>query len=722
MPHRLNSSAPRNRRLAAGIALLLVGGGLLALAPPASAAIVPGDATAVAAALDGPGANITGASYESLADPGQNGVGDAALSNFPSNGPTFAIMTSGFAASADDTNTNVPDSSDEFDDKTGNLNGGNVRGDTDFDVSVLRIDLSVPATANCLSFDFQFYTEEYADFVGQAFNDAFIAELDTTSWDTSGSAITAPDNFAFAPGGAVVSVNAVGIGGFSLANAAGTTYDGATPLLSAAKQLAPGAHSLYLSIFDQGDQILDSAAFIDNLRVGFVPDPATQCVPGAQVKQFQLDLSPANATLDTGQQHTVTATLQDLNATPPALANADVLFEVTGANPGTGSGITNAAGQTTFAYTGNNVGNDSISACYDIDDSGTCDTGEPFASAQATWNNAPPTNDAGGPYVGDEGSAVTLTGSADDVNAGDTLTSSWGYAPVSGVDAGATCAFADPADLTTTVTCTDDGTYELTLTTSDGVNPDVTNTADLVIGNVAPEIDSITTPTAPVAITTPVNMSATYSDPGSNDTHTAVVDWGDATTSTPAASGGSLSASHTYGSAGIYTICVTVTDDDGDADTECAENYVVVYDPNGGFVTGGGSISAAPGSFPADPLASGPGRFGFVSKYKKGASVPDGSTEFQFQSGDLNFHSSSYQWLVVAGSKAMYKGTGTVNGNDGYSFLVSAVDGGKTGPDRFRIKIWDTSSGTLVFDNQIGSADGEAAANAITQGSIVIHS
>ena len=722
MPHSRNTSAPKSRRLAAVTALLLAGGGLLTLAPPASAAIVPGNAAALAAALDGPGTNITGASYVNLANAGQNGVGDSALSSFPRNGPTFAIMTSGFAASADDPNANLPDDGSAADDKSGDLSGGNVRGNTDFDVSVLKVDLSVPASANCLSFDFQFYTEEYADFVGQEFNDAFIAELDTTTWDTSGSAITAPDNFAFAPGGAVVSVNAVGIGGFSLANAAGTTYDGATPLLSAAKQLTPGAHSLYLSIFDQGDPVLDSAAFLDNLRVGFVPDPATQCVPGAQVKQFQLDLSPANATLDTGQQHTVTATLQDLNATPPALTNADVLFEVNGANPGTGSGVTDAAGQTTFSYTGNNVGNDMISACYDIDDSESCDAGEPFSSAQAMWTNAPPTNDAGGPYAAEEGTAVALTGLADDVNAGDTLTNWWSYAPVSGVDAGATCAIADPADLATTVTCTDDGTYELTLTTSDGVNPDVTDTADLVIGNVAPEIESITTPIAPVAITTPVSLSATYSDPGSNDTHGAVVDWGDATTSTPAASGGSLSDSHSYGSAGIYTICVTVTDDDGDADTECAENYVVVYDPSAGFVTGGGWISAAPGSLPADPSASGPGRFGFVSKYKKGASVPDGSTEFQFQSGDLNFHSSSYQWLVVAGSKAMYKGTGTVNGEDGYLFLVSAVDGGKSGPDRFRIKIWEAGSGTVVFDNQMGGSDGDAAVNAITQGSIVIHS
>ena len=52
--------------------------------------------------------------------------------------------------------------------------------------------------------------------------------------------------------------------------AAGTTYDGATPALTAATPLTPGMHSLYLSIFDQGDHVYDSAVFVDNLRVGRV--------------------------------------------------------------------------------------------------------------------------------------------------------------------------------------------------------------------------------------------------------------------------------------------------------------------------------------------------------------------------------------------------------------------------------------------------------------------
>ena len=695
--------------------LALTGTSTLLMASPAVAAISNNsNANAMASALAGPGADITGAGFGSLAGSVANGVGDSSLSNFPTNGSTFTILTSGDAASADDPNSEG--------DKTTNLSGGNVRGNTDFDVSVFKVDVQVPETANCLSFDFQFYSEEYPEWVGSSFNDAFIAELDNSNWTTSGSEISAPNNFAFDADNDVVSVNAVGLGGFSEENAAGTTYDGATPLLSAAKQVTPGAHTLYLSIFDQGDFILDSAAFVDNLRVGFVPDPETQCKSGAQPKTYQLDLAPAEATLDTGTDHTVTATLNEIGAEPPAVSGAPILFQTTGAHDVSGSDTTDAAGEATFTYTGTVVGSDSISACYDINGNGACDASEPFASAKATWKNAPPENEPGGPYSGAEGSAVALDATASDVN-GDPLTHQWSYEPVSGVDAGAACSFGDASALKTTVTCTDDGEYRLELTTDDGVNPPVSNTTDLTVTNVAPSIGAVSTPVNPVAVGTPLSLDADYTDPGANDSHTASVDWGDGSTSEPAATDGQVSGSHTYTAAGIYTVCLTVTDDDDASDKKCSPNYVVVYDPTAGFVTGGGWIDVPEGSYPADPSVSGPGRFGFVSKYQKGATTPNGQTEFQFKAGSLNFHSTSYDWLVVSGSKAIYKGSGTINGEEGYRFLVSVVDAGKNGgSDTYRLKIWDADSDTVVFDNQPGAADDAAAATAISNGSIVIHS
>ena len=95
---------------------------------------------------------------------------------------------------------------------------------------------------------------------------------------------------------------------------------------------------------------------------------------------------------------------------------------------------------------------------------------------------------------------------------------------------------------------------------------------------------------------------------------------------------------------------------------------------------------------PSCLTASGHANFGFVSKYKKGSNIPEGQTEFQFQSGDLNFHSSAYDLgsLVVSGYKAQYKGTGDINGVPGYRFVLTAYDGSQPGGgnvDKFRMKI-----------------------------------
>ena len=72
-----------------------------------------------------------------------------------------------------------------------------------------------------------------------------------------------------------------------------------------------------------------------------------------------------------------------------------------------------------------------------------------------------------------------------------------------------------------------------------------------------------------------------------------------------------------------------------------------------------------PGAYTAGPTLSGKANFGFVSKYKKGGRFPEGETEFQLHFANFNFHSTSYQWLVVSanGTKAQYKGDGTINGS-----------------------------------------------------------
>jgi len=213
------------------------------------------------------------------------------------------------------------------------------------------------------------------------------------------------------------------------------------------------------------------------------------------------------------------------------------------------------------------------------------------------------------------------------------------------------------------------------------------------------------------AINTAIAFDGSASSSADGDPLTYAWDFGDGTT------GAGAQPTHSYAAAGIYDVCLTVNDGTVDSDPACT--LAVAYDPSGGFVTGGGWIDSPAGAYVPDASLAGKATFGFVSKYKKGASVPEGDTEFQFDVAGFSFHSETYEWLVISKTRttAQFKGSGTVNGlldptGNAYKFMIWAGDGA---PDTFRIKIWWEDNGTevVVYDN--------GAAQAIGGGSIVIH-
>ncbi len=202
-----------------------------------------------------------------------NAISTEPLAGFPRTGNSYAILTSGCAQLADrHKGAGRPGCTD---------NGIPVRGVRD--LTVLRVSVRVPQNANCLSFRFRYLSHEFPQFVGSQYNDGFIAELDFTNWDSgfNDPHISAPHDFARDPKGNIISVNATGPATMTKANAAGTTYGGATPVLRASTPISPGVHSLFLSIFDQGDRVYDSAAFIDNLTINH----RTPCTSGLAVTQ-----------------------------------------------------------------------------------------------------------------------------------------------------------------------------------------------------------------------------------------------------------------------------------------------------------------------------------------------------------------------------------------------------------------------------------------------------
>jgi hypothetical protein len=226
-----------------------------------------------------------------------------------------------------------------------------------------------------------------------------------------------------------------------------------------------------------------------------------------------------------------------------------------------------------------------------------------------------------------------------------------------------------------------------------------------------------------------IPISADFTDQGSNDTHTCKVEVTkyEATSTlssdiTDNGADGSCTATLYPTEAAVHYIKVTIKDDDYGEGFD--QVMIVVYDPTAGFVTGGGWIPSPWGAYLANPELTGKATFGFVAKYifKKDKTTPEaaGNTDFVFHAADFNFHSSTYDWLLVNGSgtRAQFKGYGSVNGQSGYGFMLTALDGS---PDRFRIKIWDTSTDMIVYDNQLGASDDGIAATALGGGSIIIH-
>lgn len=183
------------------------------------------------------------------------------VSGFPRRGGAFAILSTGCARLA--VTRNITGAAGCAD------GGSRVRGARD--VTIWRIRLNVPRRANCLSFRFKFFSEEYPEYVGTQFNDAFIAEVGRSpSWTSSGNrrpVIRAPRDFATTRDGNLISVSATQNARVNRRAARGTTYDAATGKLRASTPVRPGRRFLYLSIFDQGDRQFDSAVFVDRLTV-----------------------------------------------------------------------------------------------------------------------------------------------------------------------------------------------------------------------------------------------------------------------------------------------------------------------------------------------------------------------------------------------------------------------------------------------------------------------
>ena len=325
--------------------------------------------------------------------------------------------------------------------------------------------------------------------------------------------------------------------------------------------------------------------------------------------------------------------------------------------------------------------------------------------------NTPPVASAGGPYASNEGSALTLALSGSDAD-DDALTFTW--------DLGDGTTGSGPTPPASHVYA-ENGSYDITLMVADGNGGTHSATATVTVANVAPAVAPFTVPSAPLALIAggvKVNVSTTFTDPGSLDEHTAQLDCGVGAASVSSAPNGSFTGTCTFPAAGVYAVQLTVQDDDGDAHSVAATGQVVVYDAAAGWVTGGGWIASPEGAFAAAPTVTGKLTFGFVARYQASATTPNGNAEFKLHVAKFDFRSTSLDWLIVTQGSAHLRGRGTVNGGGDYEFALTATDGSPT--DSIRIRIWNRTTGDLVYDNQ-PEAGSDDAASELAGGGIQIH-
>src|SRR5205807_1982944 len=102
------------------------------------------------------------------------------------------------------------------------------------------------------------------------------------------------------------------------------------------------------------------------------------------------------------------------------------------------------------------------------------------------------------------------------------------------------------------------GTYAVTLSVTDKDGGTGSVSVSIAVSNVPPVIGSVTGPSAPVALGTPLSVVANFTDADAADTHTCSFTWDDGSTSAGTVSetngGGSCTGTRTYAAAGVFSI------------------------------------------------------------------------------------------------------------------------------------------------------------------------
>lgn len=174
--------------------------------------------------------------------------------------------------------------------------------------------------------------------------------------------------------------------------------------------------------------------------------------------------------------------------------------------------------------------------------------------------------------VGSEGGSSSLALTFADADALDTHTVSIAWGDGQTTNSGTLAPTETTFDATHVYA--DTGNYSLVVTLTDSATPAhvVTDTRSVSPTNVGPDVGALTLSPSSVVDHQALTVSGTFSDPGTVETFTLIVDWGDGTSSPEASLGTDhmFSATHAYAAAGSFIVTATVKDGGGLTDSSTA--------------------------------------------------------------------------------------------------------------------------------------------------------
>ncbi|MRX43496.1 choice-of-anchor L domain-containing protein [Agromyces kandeliae] len=274
----------------------LIGGATPAVAIGATTYVDPVDPAALAQTLVGAGVGISNVTY----------VGDPVSAGSFSGGAASVGFDSGVTLGSGDIADTVGPTNDAGGTGTQTGAGGDadldaLSGFTTYDAAVMEFDFTVPAGATTIYFRYAFGSEEYNEWVGSPYNDAFAFFVNGVN-----CAVVPDPNV---PGGTLpVTVNSInsGVNGAlfkdntASPNPYPTELDGLTIPLTCMAPVDPNiTNHMKLAIADASDRILDSAVFIEAGSLSITPPAGSGKVTGGG----RVDLADGTVTFGTTVIH-----------------------------------------------------------------------------------------------------------------------------------------------------------------------------------------------------------------------------------------------------------------------------------------------------------------------------------------------------------------------------------------------------------------------------------